>query len=89
MTERLRPVPLPLLLSAARVHALSSCAGHRYTTQAWSNPTLFMSPATTDAEQWIRLDNASLQETPSAARLGTECVEPGPTLPRAALRTNQ
>lgn len=97
MTERLRPVPvplrlvlaLPLLLPAARVHALSSCAKRRYATQAWSNATLSVYPATTGAEQWICLDNAGLQETPSAAPLGTEYVESGATLPVAALRTNQ
>ena len=43
----------------------------------------------TGAEQWICLDNAGLQETPSAAPLGTEYVESGATLPVAALRTNQ
>ncbi len=69
--------------------ALSSYAMRAYATRAWTNATLSVYPATTGAEQWIRMDNVGLQQTPSAAPLGTECVEPGVTLPTAALRTHQ
>jgi len=48
-----------------------------YTTKAGTNATLSIYPATVGVDQWIRLDNVSLQRTPGAAILGTECLEPG------------
>ena len=48
-----------------------------YVTQAQSNFTLSVYPATLGPDQWIRLDNATVQRTPGSATLGTECVEPG------------
>jgi Tol biopolymer transport system component len=48
-----------------------------YTTKAGANATLSIYPATVGVDQWIRLDNVSLQRTPGATILGTECLEPG------------
>jgi Zn-dependent metalloprotease len=39
--------------------------------------------ATTTPEQWIHLDNVSLQRTPGSAISGTECIEPGQAAPPA------
>jgi hypothetical protein len=47
-----------------------------YATKSWSNATLSVYPATIGTDQWIRLDNVSLQRFPSMAIAGTECVEP-------------
>ncbi len=49
-----------------------------FTTKAHANATLSIYPATVGAEQWIRLDNVSMQRTPADAIVGTECIEPGP-----------
>jgi hypothetical protein len=56
---------------------LSDYTYRTFTTQLWTNATLSVYPATTGADQWIRLDNATLRTTRSASILGTECVEPG------------
>ena len=56
---------------------LSNYAYRTYATQAWSSAMLSVYPATVGTEQWIRLDNATLQRTPSADIVGTECLEPG------------
>jgi hypothetical protein len=47
-----------------------------YTTRAWTNATISVYPATTGAEQWIRLDNVTFRATPGTVISGTECVEP-------------
>ena len=57
--------------------ALATYTYRSYTTKAWANATLSVYPATTGADQWIRLDNVTLRATPSAIIVGTECVEPG------------
>lgn len=49
-----------------------------FTTKAHANATLSIYPATVGADQWIRLDNVSMQRTPADAIVGTECIEPGP-----------
>jgi hypothetical protein len=46
-----------------------------YATDAWTNATLSVYPATVGAEQWIQLDNATLAGTPAASIVGTECDE--------------
>ena len=55
-----------------------------FATQAWSNATLSVYPATVGLDQWIRLDNVTFQRTPATTIVGTECVEPGlsPWAPR-------
>ena len=45
-------------------------------TKAWTNATLSVYPATAGLDQWIRLDNVSLQGTPGLDINGTECLEP-------------
>jgi hypothetical protein len=56
---------------------LSTYTYRTYTTQAWTNAQLSVYPATTGADQWIRLDNVSLRTTQGTAIVGTECIEPG------------
>ncbi len=64
--------------------ALSTYRVKLYSTKAWTNATLSVYPAEVDAAQWIRLDDASLLVTPSAALTGTECIEPAPGLSAGA-----
>jgi glucose/arabinose dehydrogenase len=52
-----------------------------YATQAWNNATLSVYPATVGTEQWIRLDNVTLRQTPDGPLLGTECIEPATPSP--------
>ena len=47
-----------------------------YATRDVANATLSIYPGTVGADQWIRLDNVALQQTPGANILGTECLEP-------------
>jgi glucose/arabinose dehydrogenase len=47
-----------------------------FATQAWTNATVSVYPATVGAEQWILLDNVGLQQIPGVSVLGTECIEP-------------
>jgi hypothetical protein len=56
---------------------LSAYTYRTYATQSWMNATLSIYPATVGADQWIRLDNVTLQRTPGATIVGTECLEPG------------
>jgi len=51
-----------------------------YTTRAWTNATISFYAATVGPEQWTRLDNVTLRQTPAGPASGTECVEPGATL---------
>jgi uncharacterized delta-60 repeat protein len=51
-----------------------------YATQAWTNATLSVYPATVGAAPEILLDNVTLRRTPSAEIVGTECVEPASPL---------
>ncbi len=53
-----------------------------FATEVWENATFSLYGATVGTEGWIRFDSATLQRTPGAALLGTECVEPAP-LPSA------
>ncbi len=56
---------------------LSTYTYRTFTTQPWANATLSVYPATTGADQWIRLDNVTFRRTPAAVIVGTECIEPG------------
>jgi len=56
--------------------ALSTYTMRSFATKAWANATLSVYAATTGTDQWMRLDNVSLQKTPGTAALGTECLEP-------------
>jgi DNA-binding beta-propeller fold protein YncE len=63
---------------------LSAYTYRTYTTEAWTNATLSIYPATTGTHEWIQLDNVTLQRTPGATIVGTECLEPaGSGDPRA------
>jgi hypothetical protein len=55
---------------------LSPYTYRAFTTKAWTNATLSVYPATTGAQEWIRLDNATLRRTPGALIVGTECIGP-------------
>jgi len=48
-----------------------------FATTAWGSATLSVYPATVGAQQWMRLDNASMKKTPASATMGTDCLEPG------------
>ena len=63
---------------------LSTYTYRTYATRPWANATLSVYPATTGADQWIRLDNVSFRRTPNASIVGTECLEPGSGLAPAA-----
>ncbi len=55
-----------------------------FATKAWANATVAVYGADVDTAQWTRLDDVSLRVTPTAALLGTECVEasgPSPVPP--------
>jgi hypothetical protein len=56
---------------------LSDYTYRTFATQAWSNLTLSVYPATISVAISVRLDNVTLQRTPSAVISGTECLEPG------------
>ena len=60
--------------------ALSTYTIRAYSTEAWSNATVSFYPATVGTQPWLRLDNVSMQRTPSAVIAGTECVEPAALL---------
>jgi hypothetical protein len=61
---------------------LSTYTYRTFATQAWTNATLSIYPATLGPEQWIQVDNVTLQRTPGAT-VGTECVEPAGTVAAA------
>jgi sugar lactone lactonase YvrE len=48
-----------------------------YATKPWANAMISFYPATTDTQQWIRLDAATLKRTPGMTNTGTRCIEPG------------
>jgi hypothetical protein len=65
---------------------LSTYTYRTFTTQEWANAALSVYPATTGVEQWIALDNVSLQRTPASVIFGTECI--GPSSASQAPATN-
>lgn len=64
---------------------LSNYVHRSYATQAWTNATFSVYPATVDALPWITLDNVTFQTTPALATVGTDCLEPGSAPPDAPL----
>ncbi len=56
---------------------LSDYIYRTFATEAWTDATVSVYPATVGAEQWIRLDNATFRRTPGTPTVGTECIEPG------------
>ena len=89
-----------VLLHDASFNDLSSCAFwlppglplapyrmRSYATQAWSNATVSIYPATIGDDQWIQLDNVTLQTTPAASTDGTNCLEPGADILTALRRS--
>ena len=58
-----------------------------YPTQAWTNAVVSVYPSIVGDDEWIRLDNVSLQVTPAATTDGTNCLEPGADILRALQRT--
>ena len=56
---------------------LSSYTMRTFATNTWTNATISVYGATVGNEQWILLDNLSLQLTPVSSMIGTECLEPG------------
>jgi hypothetical protein len=60
------PPQLPLTTYSMRMFA----------TKAWSRAMVSVYAATIGTEQWIRLDDVTLQRTPGAATPGTSCIEP-------------
>ena len=55
---------------------LSSYTMRTFATQAWTNATVSVYPATVGLDQAMRLDNVTLRQTPSQAVVGTECIQP-------------
>lgn len=66
---------------------LSPYAVRMFATDTWSNAIFSVYAATVGEEQWIRLDNASLRHTPSAATTGTACVGPADDVVGSARRS--
>ena len=63
---------------------LSSYSMATYATRPWTNATLSVYPATVGVDEWIRLDDVTLQRTPALTISGTDCLEPA-ALPRPEL----
>ena len=55
---------------------LSTYVYRTFVTDPWQNALLSVYPATAGLQQWMRLDNVTLQRTPAAPVVGTECMEP-------------
>ncbi len=60
--------------------ALSTYTYRSYATEAWTNTTFSVYPATVGLVRSTRLDNVTMQRTPSAAIGGTQCIEPASPL---------
>jgi hypothetical protein len=56
-----------------------------FTTKAWGNAMISVYSATSGVLPWVRVDNATLQTTPSSVVIGTECIEPVPPSPNGLL----
>jgi hypothetical protein len=57
---------------------LSTYVMRGFSTKAWANATVSIYAATVGGDQWIRLDNVSVRQTPAAVIFGTQCIEPVP-----------
>jgi len=68
---------------------LSPYAMKLYASAAWTNAAVAIYPSTTGPHQWIRIDDITLQQTPGATTVGSECLEgslavgPAPGKPRS------
>ncbi len=56
---------------------LSTYVYRTVTKKPWPNAMLHVYPATAGFS-WFQLDNVTLQRTPNANIVGTECIDPGP-----------
>jgi len=65
---------------------LSSYTMRTYATQAWTNATVSVYPATVGIQPAMRLDNVTLRQTPAQAVRGTECIQPVTPSPAPAIR---
>jgi Tol biopolymer transport system component len=57
---------------------LSTYTARMTTTKAWTNATFSLYAASVGPEQWMRLDDVVLEQTPLVQNVGTECVAPEP-----------
>jgi glucose/arabinose dehydrogenase len=55
---------------------LSTYVMRGFSTKAWANATVSIYAATIGSDQWIRLDNVSVRQTPGQVIFGTQCIEP-------------
>ena len=74
------PPGLPLSTYQMRMRATTA-----WTAGAGTGATLSVFGATVGLDQWIRLDNVSLQRTPGFPLVGTECLEPVEILSPASI----
>lgn len=52
-----------------------------YTTEAWTSATISIYASSNDNVGYARIDNVSVKQRPTMPLVGTECYEPGATLP--------
>jgi hypothetical protein len=55
---------------------LAAYAMRVFTGRAWTNATVSLYPATVGPDPWTSIDQVTLHQTPGAAIVGTECLEP-------------
>ncbi len=55
---------------------LSTYVMRGFSTKTWVDATVSVYAATVGTDQWIRLDNVSMRQTPTQVAFGTECIEP-------------
>jgi len=56
-----------------------------YTTEAWTSATVSLYASSADSIGYARIDNVSVKQRPTMPLVGTECYEPGASLPSPAL----
>ena len=56
---------------------LSTYVYRTFATEAWTNATISVYPATPGVVRAARLDNVTVQRTPSVLLAGAQCLEPG------------
>lgn len=64
--------------------ALQTRVMRTYTTEAWTSATLSIYSSSNDNVGYTRIDNVSMKQRPTMPLVGTECYEPGATLPNPA-----
>ncbi len=67
--------------------ALSNFVMRSHSTEPWNATTVAVYGNPGDGAGWIRLDNVSLKRRPAIGVVGTECYEPGSTVPAAQTTT--